>query len=122
MPRDQLAERLADSKYLVLTGPHRLGPVGLATWLTAHGAVDRVRPVAQLTSPTGTWAYVFRLDDPDVDAIPTVLTTTAAEHMLAEGKLQLDSPTVIAGAPDALARLAPALPAGSYEPLPAPLR
>ena len=86
--------------YLVLTGPHRIGPIGLATWLTQHGESVGLVPVARVRDAGGTkWAYVFRVEDPKVRAIPTVLSTTAAERMAAQGSLHPKPPTVLAGSP-----------------------
>ena len=53
MPRGNSRQRLRDAQYLVLTGPHRFGPIGLAIWLQEHGAEIGFTPAAQLRQRVG---------------------------------------------------------------------
>jgi hypothetical protein len=121
--RAELAEEVRGADYLLLTGPHRLGPIGLATWLNEHGAALGIEPVARFGPKDGSsWAYAYRLDDPQVDRIPSIVSTTAAERMVAEGDIDAPPGTVIAGTAGGFIRLGRAIDLDGYEPLPAPLR
>jgi hypothetical protein len=123
LARAELARATRGADYLLLTGPHRLGPVALATWLETNGAAIGIVPAARFGSPEArSWAYGYRLDDPRVDKIPTVVSTTAAERMVAEDAFAPRGPTVIAGSRGGFVRLGRAIPLDRYEQLPAPLR
>ena len=123
LPRAELAHQVRGADYLLLTGPHPLGPIGLATWLQLHGAAIGITPVAHFGPRSGTsWGYLYRLQHPRVDAIPSIVTTTAAEQLLAEHAFRPVEPMVIAGTRGGFARLGRAIPLDTFEPLDAPLR
>jgi hypothetical protein len=98
MPRANLERRLRDADYLVLTGPHTFGPVGLAIWLEHHGARVGLAPVAHFghTSGTTSWAFVFRVERPQLAAVPTVITSAAVDRLAADRIGRPPGPTVIA--------------------------
>lgn len=123
LDRDELAARVRGADYLLLTGPHQLGPIALATWLQLHGAAIGITPVAHFGPRSGKrWAYVYRLQHPRVDAIPSIVSTTAAEQMVADDDFHPVPPMVIAGTRGGFIRLARAVPIDSFEQLEAPLR
>jgi hypothetical protein len=123
LPRRELAEQVEGADYLLLTGPHRLGPIALATWLNRNGDEIGIEPVARFGPRDGTtWAYAYRLDDPQVDRIPPIVSTTAAELMVADDAFRAPRDTVIAGTRGGFIRLGREIPIDDYEQLEAPLR
>lgn len=122
LPREELARRLRGADYLVLSGPDRFGPIGLAIWLQRNGAAIGITPVAHFGPRSGRfWAYVYRLRRPRVGAIPTVISTMAAEQMVADGTFHPVEPMVIAGTRGGFIRLGRAIPIDKFEQLAAPL-
>lgn len=123
LPRAELARQVRGADYLLLTGPHPLGPIALAIWLQFHGAAIGITPVAQFGPRSGTaWGYLYRLQGPRVDAIPSIVSTTAAEQMVADGDFRPIQPMVIAGTQGGFIRLGRAVPIDTFEQLPARLR
>jgi hypothetical protein len=98
LARDELVRATRGADYLLLTGPHRLGPVALARWLDEHGAAIGIEPVARFGPAIGRpWAVAYRLDHPRVEQIPTIVTTTAGTHLLEEDAFTPPPGAVIAG-------------------------
>jgi hypothetical protein len=98
MPRANVAGRLQQADYLVLSGPHRFGPIALATWLQKHGAEVGLKPVAKFGPESArSWAYIYEVDNPKVDQIPTIVTSDAVERIDAAGEFTPVGPTVVAG-------------------------
>jgi hypothetical protein len=123
LARQELAHQVRGADYLLLTGPHQLGPIALATWLQLHGAAIGIKPVAHFGPRSGSpWGYIYRLQRPRVDAIPSIVSTTAAEQMVADGNFHPVEPMVIAGTRGGFIRLGRAIPIDTFEQLPAPLR
>ncbi len=121
--RDELARQVRGADYLLLTGPHLFGPIALATWLQLHGAAVGISPIAHFGPRSGaSWAYLYRLDQPRVDAIPSIVSTTAAEQMVKSGDFHPVDRMVIAGTRGGFIRLGRAVPVDQYQQLPAPLR
>jgi len=117
MPRANVAGRLREADYLVLSGPHRFGPIALATWLEQHGKKVGLIPVAHFgPKSASSWAYVYEVDHPRVDLIPTVVTSGAVERMDREGTFTPDGPTVVAGTQGWLGRYAVDHPTDGQEP------
>jgi hypothetical protein len=107
MPRANMVGRLRDAEYMVLSGPHRFGPIALATWLNRHGHDVGLTRVAQFGPKSATsWAYVYKVDDPQVDKIPTIVTSDVVDRIDAAGGFTPVEPTVIAGTRGWLARYA----------------
>ncbi len=97
MPRNRVTARLRQADYLALTGPHRFGPIGLALWLQKHGREVGLDPVAHFEAPSGSgWAYVYRVSQPRVDAIPTVMTSAAVDRLASAGRFRVSGPTTVA--------------------------
>ena len=97
MPREDLEMRLRDAQYLVLSGPHRFGPMALATWLNKYGQTVGLTPVKQIgPADASTWAYIYKVDNPQVDKIPTIVTSDAVERVDESGTFTPEGPTVIA--------------------------
>lgn len=123
LERAELARALRGADWLLLTGPHRFGPIGLAFWLNDHGAGLGFTPARHFGPKSLTsWAYAYRLDHPKVDAIPTVVSTTAAEHMVASHDFRPRGPTAIAGTRGGCFRLRRQVPLDGIEQIEAPLR
>ena len=123
LARAELARRLRGADWLLLTGPHRFGPIGLASWLHRHGRSVGIRPVAHFGPADGTrWADVYALDHPRVDAIPTVVSTTVAEHLVAAHDFHPPRHTALAGTGGSFVRLRNAAPLTGIELVPSRLR
>ena len=126
MPRANMARRLHQADYMVLSGPQRFGPRALAAWLNLHGADVGLVPVARFRPSSETsWAFVYKVNHAHVDEIPTIVTSDVVERMGAEGGFTTVGPTVIAGTRSWLARYARQHPPDGpnpYEPLRAPPR
>jgi hypothetical protein len=113
--RRHLREVLDGADYLLLTGPGRRSPIGLATWLRQHGRSVGLPLAAEFgTGRRGPWAFVFRVDRPRLGAIPTVVSGFAAEAMLADGGFRPTSNTTVAGTLGSIARVQQQVPAGSF--------
>jgi hypothetical protein len=123
LARAELARQVRGADYLLLTGPHPLGPIGLVAWLDQRGPALGITPVARFGPRSGTsWAYLYELDDPKIGAIPTIVSTTAAEQMVAEDDFEPVEPMVIAGTRGGFIRLGREIPVDQLEQLEAPLR
>ncbi len=97
-----------------------------AVWLDQHGREVGIIPAAAFTPPTGySWANVYRLERPQIDRVPTIVTSDAIRQMAADGGFRPEGPTVIAATRGYLKRYArkhpPAGP-NPYQPLRAPPR
>lgn len=123
LARRELVRATRDADYLLLTGPHRLGPIGLATWLQTHGPAVGIEPVAHFGPPSRRpWAYVYLLKNPRAEDIPTIGSTTAVERMVAADAFAPRDELVIAGSRGGFLRLGREIPIDDYQQLPAPLR
>ncbi|MGZ6978889.1 MAG: ArnT family glycosyltransferase [Acidimicrobiia bacterium] len=126
IPRENMAHQLHGVDYLVLTGPHRYGPIALAIWLEQHGRDVGLVPVAHFGPASLTsWAYVYKVDHPRLDEIPTIVTADAVTRMDGEGGFEPVGPTVIAGTRAWLQRYALTHPTDGthpYEPMRSPAR
>jgi hypothetical protein len=119
--RRHLREALDDADYLLLTGPGRRSPIGLATWLREHGRNVGLPLVAEFgAGRRGPWAYLFRVDRPRLRAIPTVVSGFAAEAMLADGGFRPTPHTTVAGTLGSIARVQHQVPKGSFAAIRAP--
>jgi hypothetical protein len=126
LPRGPFRTSLRHADFLVLSGPHRFGPRALATWLDQHGKEVGLIPVAAFVPPSGySWANVYKVKDPQVSKIPTIVTSDAIREMAAHGGFAPAGSTVIAATRGYLKRYTrkhpPAGP-NPYEPLRAPPR
>ena len=110
----------------MLSGPHRFGPRALATWLDLHGKEVGLIPVAAFVPPEGySWANVYKVKDPQVSKIPTIVTSDAIRQMAADKGFTPVGNTVIAATRGYLKRYVHQHPPDGphpYEPLRAPPR
>jgi hypothetical protein len=119
--RKRLRDAVEGADYLLLTGPGRRSPIGLATWLREHGREVGLPLAAELgPGARGPWAYVFRVERPRVDEIPTIVSGFAAEAMLADHEFRPTPKTTVAGTPGSILRLRREVAPDSFSVLRAP--
>lgn len=119
--RDKFAPRVKHADFLILSGPHRFGPRALATWLDLHGKDVGLTPAAQLVATEGyAWSSIYKVENPQVDKIPTIVTSDAISRLTNDGGFHPRGSTVIAATQGYLDRFAVEHPPDgdeSYEPL-----
>ncbi len=119
--RASLRSSVEHGDFLVLTGPGRRGPIGLATWLRENGAAVGLPLAAEFRPEArGPWAYVFRVERPRVDRIPTIVSGFAAEAMLAGDGFHPTPRTTVAGTRGSIWRLRRHVPRDSFSVLDSP--
>ena len=119
--REHLRDAVRDVDYLLLTGPGRRSPVGLATWLRQHGREVGLPLAAEFGGDgRGPWAYLFRVDEPRLDEIPTIVSGFAAEAMLAGDGFRPPPHTAVAGTRGSIVRIRRQVPRDSFSTIVAP--
>ncbi len=86
-------------RFLVLSGPHRLGPAALAVWLRREGSTVGLEPVAQFGALGGSaWIDVERVGRaPNGAHLPTIVTAVAVSHLSNAALARLPAGVVVAG-------------------------
>ncbi len=99
LSRRGLAAAIRRSDIVLLTGPHRQGPIALVTWLEANQASLGLVPAAHFLTPgVAGWSFLYRVVKPGPATLPVPrLITVAALTQLSDATVAELGPITVAG-------------------------